>query len=210
MRLSYLTQIGKLNLFIKVQAWYKDSVRTEGYSARVLPTCLFVPLLDYDNIVDDRLKPELRFIQDEFEIGNFYVFCSSELGRHCVCIDALRIKDVKEIVEFSSCDLAFKKAPRISEYRTWVIRYDKKGDRPPPAFGYVVESPYEGTNLQSVGHKMFLEAVFGIKIPELKNPLGDEAVELQGYNTWSKITIAELEKDFRATQVRERGPVRKR
>jgi hypothetical protein len=205
MRLSYLTQIGDLTLFLKLQAWHKRSVRTEGYSARVIPTCLFVTFLDYDNIVDERLTEELRFIQDEFDIGNFYIFRSSELGRHCVCIDALTLKEVKQILNLSTCDVAFKNSPRISEYRTWVLRHGKKGDREAPKYTYTVESQYEGDNLQSVGHKMFLEAMFGVKTPELKNPLGDEAVELQWYNTWSRVSRAELEKEITEASKKERG-----
>ena len=194
MRWTTAFQIGKLNLFFKVVAWYKDSARTRGYSSRVVPTSLHVIFLDYDNIVDERLREELAFLQDLFEIGNFYVLATSEYGRHAICIDALTLKEVKEIVDFSSCDLAFKKAPNINEFRTWVLRYDKKGDRPSPKYVYTVESPYEGQNPQSIGHKIFLENMFGIKIPELKNPIGEEAIEIQEYNTWSKIRSLDLKK----------------
>jgi len=102
-------------------------------------------------------------------------------GRHAVCIDALRPRDQKEIVDFSSCDLMFKKAPRINEYRCWVLRYAKKGNRDEPEYLYTVESPYEGKNLQSLGHAKYL-LKFGIEI-DLKNPYGTEEIEVQDYNT---------------------------
>jgi len=136
-------------------------------------------------------------LQDEFEIGNFYVLATHEYGRQAICIDALTLKEVKEIVDFSSCDLAFKKAPVINEFRTWILRYDKKGDRPSPKYAFTVESPYEGHNPQSIGHKIFLENMFGIKIPEPKNPIGEKAIEIQEYNTWSKISLKDLDKDVK-------------
>jgi len=197
MRWTTAFQIGKLNLFFKVVAWYKDSARTRGYSSRVIPTSLHVIFLDYDNITDERLIEELKFLQDEFEIGNFYVLATHEYGRHAICIDALTLKEVKEIVDFSNCDLAFKKAPMINEFRTWILRCEKKGDRSPPKYLYTVESPYEGRNPQSIGHKRFLEIMFGVKIPKLKNPIGEEAIEIQEYNTWSKILLKDLEKEVK-------------
>jgi len=159
----------------------KLDVRTSGFSSRVSGTALHMVPLDYDNIKDERLKEELGFLQEEFEIGNFHVFKTRNEGRHAVCIDALRFKDVKEIIDFSSCDLMFKKAPRINEYRCWVLRYAKKGNRDEPKYLYTVESPHEGKNLQSRGHAKYLEK-FGIKI-DLKNPFGAEEIEVQDYNT---------------------------
>jgi hypothetical protein len=137
--------------------------------------------LDYDNIDDDRLKEELEFLQSNFELGNFYVLKTREFGRHAVCVDALRFKDAKEIVDFSSCDVMFKRAPRINEYRAWVLRYSKKGNREEPKYLYTVESEFEGKNLQSVGHAKYL-LNFGLKV-DLKNPFGTEDIETQNYNT---------------------------
>lgn len=87
-----------------------------------------------------------------------------------------------------------KKAPRINEFRCWVLRYAKKGSRDEPKYLYTVESPYEGQNLQSRGHAKYLEK-FGIKI-DLKNPFGPEEIEVQEYNT-GKRTELETEKEER-------------
>jgi len=156
-------------------------VRTRGFSSRVPKTSLHVICLDYDNVTDDRLKEELRFLQEEFELGNFYIFETKFDGRHALCIDALRFKDVWDVIGFSSCDWMFKRAPRINEYRCWVLRYAKKGDRDAPKYLYTVESPHEGKNLQSRGHAKYL-LKFGLKI-DLKKPYGTEEIETQDYNT---------------------------
>jgi len=179
---SHLFKIWVYTLLVKIQIMKKLEVRVEGgVSSRIPNTSLHVTFLDYDNIVDDRLIEELRFLQEEFEIGNFYVLETRNEGRHAVCVDALQFKDILEIVRFSSCDLMFKKAPRINEYRCWILRYAKKGNRGEPEYLYTVESPYEGKNLQSRGHAKYLSK-FGVKI-DLKNPFGPEEIEVQDYNT---------------------------
>lgn len=125
------------------------------------------------------------FLQHEFEPGNFYVLQTRNDGRHAVCIDALRFKDILEIVRFSSCDLMFKRAPSINEYRCWVLRYAKKGSRDAPKYLYTVASPHEGKNLQSLSHAEYL-LNFGVTI-DLMNPFGPERIETQAYNTGKKI-----------------------
>ncbi len=189
---SHLFKIGKYTVLLKAQVMKKLDVRTAGVSSRVPNTALHVTFLDYDNIVDERLIEELRFLQGEFQIGNFYVLETRNRGRHAVCIDALTPRDQKEIVDFSGCDLMFKKAPRINEYRCWVLRFAKKGNREEPKYLYTVESPHEGKNLQSRGHAKYL-LKFGIKI-DLKNPYGPEEIETQKYNT-GKRTDSETEKE---------------
>jgi len=123
---STLLRMGKYSVLLKFQLMKQLSVRSSGVSSRVSDTSLHIIFLDYDDIVDERLKEELVFLQSEFKLGNFYVLETRSNGRHAVCIDVLRFKDVKEVVDFSSCDLMFKKAPMINEYRCWVLRYAKK------------------------------------------------------------------------------------
>lgn len=184
MLLSTVLKIGDYSLLLKFQALKKLKIRTEGVTSRIPRTTLHVTLLDFDNIDDDRLIEELEYLIDEFEVGSFIVFSTRETGRHCICLDALRFRDVKEIIDFSSCDLMFKKAPRINEYRCWVLRYEKKGDRKAPEYLYTVESPYEGDNLQSAGHAKYL-LKFGLE-RSLKNPYGPEEIEVQEYSTSEK------------------------
>jgi hypothetical protein len=186
---SHVFKIRKYNVLLKVQAMKKLEIRTKGVSSRIPNTSLHVLFLDYDNIEDGGLIEELRFLQEEFQIGNFYVLETRNKGRHAVCIDALRPRDQKEIVDFSSCDLMFKKAPRINEYRCWVLRFAKKGNRDEPKYLYTVESPYEGQNLQSRCHAKYL-LKFGVKI-DLKNPFGPEEIEVQAYNTGKRTELEE-------------------
>lgn len=91
----------------------------------------------------------------------------------------------------SSCDALFKKAPRINEYRTWVLRIGKKGNRPPPKYLYTIKSKFEGTNLQSRAHATYLSARYGLPI-NLTKPIGGEELETQEYNTRMRTTVKEM------------------
>jgi hypothetical protein len=192
---SHILKIRNYNILLKVQVYKKLDIRTTGYESRVPNTSLHCTFLDYDNVTavgtdtiesERRLREELEFLQEEFEIGNFYVFETRNNGRHAVCLDALRFMDVKNIIDFSSCDIKFKSAPRINEYRCWVLRYEKKGNRPEPKYLYTVESAFEGINPQSLGHATFLLR-FGLHIP-LKKPIGTDDIGIQEYNTTDRHT----------------------
>jgi hypothetical protein len=185
---TWMYKIRKYNFFIKFQIWKVPTLRTKGFTSLVPHTSLHCIFLDYDNTLDVRLKEELQFLQEEFQIGNFYVFETRFNGRHAVCIDALRLRDVKEIVDFSNCDKAFKKSPAINEYTVWVLRHGKKGERGEPQFIYKIESPFEGQNPQSLAHANYLSQ-WGLKI-DLKNPVGANVLpDRQEYNTQEKDDI---------------------
>ena len=178
-------KIGEYTFLLKAQSKKKLDVRTSGASSRIPTTSLHVTFLDYDDIVDDRLVEELRFLQEEFEIGDFYVFETRTEGRHAICLDALRFKDVLEIVRFSNCDLMFKRGPMMNEFRTWVLRYSKKGKREAPKYLYKVQSRYEGKNLQSRSHANHLKINFGVNV-DLQKPYGPEKVEIQFFKTGNR------------------------
>ena len=160
------------------------SVRTSGVSSRIPDSLFHILCLDYDNIDDERLKEELTVLQSEFKLGDFYVLKTRDYGRHAVCIDALTFRDVKKVIDFSSCDTMFKKAPMINEYRCWVLRYAKKGNRDEPKYLYTVKSEHEGKNQQSRGHSNYL-LKFGIEC-DLLNPIGTNEIETQDYNTGTR------------------------
>jgi hypothetical protein len=169
---------------------------TKGISARVPHTSFFVAFLDYDNIVDERLDDELTYLQELFHLGDLYVFKTNEFGRHVIGTDCLLARDCYEVIETSSCDWAFKRGIRINEFRTWVLRGWEKGERERPRFIRTIESPYNGEHLQSRGHAKFLEVFYGVHT-RLVNPFGSEEVEVQGYNTSSKVTAKELAEEMK-------------
>lgn len=181
---STTIRIGKWSLLFKLRT-IMLGVRSTGISSRVSGTPYHIVCLDYDNVSDTRLDEELRWLQQEFKLGNFIVLETSKFGRHVVCLDVLKFKDALEIVRTSNCDAMFKKAPRNNENISWVLRFDKKGSRDPPKYLRTIKSSYEGKNLQSLGHAKYL-LNYGIKI-QLQKPFGPEEVERQTYNTGKRI-----------------------
>jgi hypothetical protein len=122
---STLFKIGKFHVFLKFQILRNLDIRTRGISSRIPKTSLHTIFLDYDNIEDEKLREELRFLQEEFQIGNFYVFKTRNEGRHVYCVDALRLRDVKEIVDFSSCDSAFNLIQRACTRISYAVSINR-------------------------------------------------------------------------------------
>jgi hypothetical protein len=82
-----------------------------------------------------------------FELGDFIVFKTNEWGRHVIGIDALTPIEELEVVQTSWCDWLFKQGIKINEFRSWVLRCDKKGERPAPIYLRTLESEYNGKRL---------------------------------------------------------------
>jgi hypothetical protein len=164
---------------------------TAGISARIKYTTEFVVFMEFDNVEDSRLVEELIYLQELFHLGDFYVFKTSQFGRHCVCLDRLQLRNALAVLNNSTCDAMFKRGIRINEYRTWVLRGLGKGERKKPQFAYVIESEYNGKQLQSQAHSEFLQQYYGAPV-RLVNPDGNHELEIQGYKTASKTSSKDV------------------
>lgn len=186
---------GKMFLF-HFQSMNIPKEATAGICARIPYTTHYAIFLDYDNICDEVLKEDtLTYLQERHRLGDFHVFASNEFGRHVICVDSVPLRKAVRIVSDSGCDPLFAKGISINEYRTWVLRALEKGDRDKPKYLYPVLSPYNGERLQSQAHAHFLELHYGVKV-RLVNPDGNEIIEMQGYKTASKVSVAELQKEL--------------
>lgn len=189
------------SVFDRYCLWQFQSMKipitpTKGLSARIPHSTNYTIFMDFDNIQDERLDDELIPLQELFHLGDFHVFKTSEFGRHAICIDEMPLRETLDVVYSSSCDGMFKKGIRINEYRTWILRGWEKGERERPKYLRTVESPYNGERLQSQAHAMFLQAFYGAKV-RLMNPDGNDEIEIQSYNTSSKVTVKDLEEEMR-------------
>jgi len=142
------------------------------------------------------LDQELVYLQELYKLGDFHVFKTNEFGRHVICADRLPLVEALNVVYGSTCDMMFKRGIRINEYRTWILRGWEKGERERPQYLSTIESPYNGQRLQSQAHAMFLEAFYGVSV-RLANPDGNTEIGIQGYNTSSKTTVKDLEKEMK-------------
>lgn len=193
MRISYVTSILGTTILLKLQTIKTPKTPTMGIASRIPGTVDFVTFLDYDLIKDEVLDPELRDLQQLFEVGDFHVFASNEFGRHVIGIDRLSLKENLELVEASSCDYHFKKGIWLNEYRTWILRIIGKGNRPKPKYLRTIESPHNGKNMQSLAHGLFLQEYYGAKV-RLTNPDNNTVLGLQAYHTSSHVDVKDLKK----------------
>jgi hypothetical protein len=196
MRFKKELSIRNWHMLLQFQTMRIPVTPTKGMSARVPHTTNFVLFFDYDNIQDDRLDDELVYLQELFGLGDFHVLKTNEYGRHAVCIDELPLREALDVVYASTCDWMFKRGIRINEYRTWILRGWEKGERGRPEYLRTIESPYNGQRLQSQAHAKFLIAFYGAKV-RLANPDGNDEIEIQDYNTSSKVTVKDLLAEMR-------------
>jgi len=87
---------------------------------------LFVVFLDYDEIPVEWLEGELNSLQDEFNLGDFHVFKSSDTNHHAVCFDKVTRETYQRILSRSSCDPYYKKVPFVFGKRLGTLRASSK------------------------------------------------------------------------------------
>ena len=95
---------------------------------------------------------------------------------------------------YDAAHLVQKALDDINEYRIWVLRNDKKGNRPLPKYLYTEKSRYEGETPQSLGHSPYLKK-FGVET-KLKKPLGEPRIIEEGYSTSDRHTQSGEEKEL--------------
>lgn len=195
MRIKLQFSILNRYCLLQFQSMRVPKASTKGISARIPHTTNFAVFLDYDNITDERLDDELVYLQELYQVGDFHILKTNEFGRHAICVDILPLREALAVVYNSNCDRLFKRGIRINEYRTWILRNWEKGERERPRFLRTLESPYNGERLQSQAHATFLKTFYGVNV-RLVNPDGNDEIEIQGYNTASKVTINDLHKEM--------------
>lgn len=187
--------ITSFNLFgrrilVKLVAMKLPDTQTQGMDSRC-EDGLHIGFLDYDKIdFDFMTKVEIPTLQDQFRLSNYYVFDSGRAkekmrGFHTVCLDKLPLAEWYQIIRHSSCEYAFKEAPRVfNEYKSWVIRTEAKANRTKPRYLFTVKSPF-ANHPQSLAHALFLTQHYGVPV-DLKNQ--DDLLEMSfcSYKTYSK------------------------
>jgi hypothetical protein len=134
-----------------------------GYSSRTV-NGKYVLFHDYDNLTQDEVIEDLKYLQKRFKLSDYYLFKipDSENSYHAVCLDTFTLGEAYEIQKASSCDLAFINSPRNLRSKEWILRIGKKGDRKRPVFDRMILSKYN-KRVKSLAHKEFLINHFGFK-----------------------------------------------
>lgn len=136
----------------------------------------YVLYVDYDLMEKQWVEDELRHMQANYILGSIHLFRSSKNHYHAICFDKLTAKEFIEILENSSCDIAFQKTPRFVTLRNWVLRCFAKGNTPKPKYLKTLKSDF-GFRKESSAHWKAISSIH----PQLKKyPLenGDSSKKL--------------------------------
>lgn len=103
--------------------------RREGYKVVGVTNKVghyYVPFFDYDMKELKFLVPEIRSLQEEFLLGNAYLFRTGD-GYHIIMLDLLTGQEWKELLNASNCDEDYKSVPSTNKVKAWVLRLSAKG-----------------------------------------------------------------------------------
>lgn len=118
--------------------------------------------LDYDNLDIRAVDLEIKNLQDDFNLGTFYIFQSSENSYHAVCLDKVRSKEYEQIIAATNCDLDFKRYNRFNRMASRVLRFSKKNGN---NIKYLYSQISRGHRKKSEAHRIFLNKMFSLDIP---------------------------------------------
>lgn len=134
---------------------------TYGYTNRCSDG-KYVVFLDYDKRVLAWVREELKSLQQQFNLGTFYIFSDKQGSYHAVCPDKVTYREFLHIMNESSTDMNYRIVPQKYGMRLWTLRIGKKGNRKPQIKETVFAN---GSRTQSTAHLNMLRKVFNLKVP---------------------------------------------
>jgi len=160
----------------------KKTVWTRGSSNRTKDNKRIF-YIDYDNMKKTYVKEELLLLQEQYELGEVYVFESSKDSFHAVSFSKFSLKEFVDILENSSCCYAFKNMPHYLKFRKyWILRNFSKGNKKRPKLLYVLKSKTKRE--QSLAHWIYFKALYpNGKIKELTKSDNLQSVVVVDYPT---------------------------
>ena len=138
----------------------------------------YIITLDYDDMELDCVTSEVKRLQNDFQLGNFYIFHSGH-GYHAVCLDKVTFKELLLIMQNSSIDKDYMEVPLYSGKKLWVLRVTDKADQE-LKHQTTICSVYEGSIPQSTAHANLLNSLFSLDI-NLSNPDNRKLLKLAQY-----------------------------
>lgn len=130
---------------------------------------LFVVFIDYDDLpIEDLefLTDTLKSLQNDFSLGNFYVFRSND-GYHAICVDKVTLMDYVMILKNSGCDPGYVNLPYVQGKKVWTLRMSQKKGLS-PQFVKVVMSRFENKRQKSTYHSIYLYDLYKIETIKIK------------------------------------------
>lgn len=148
-------------LFFDLNIRDKRQIETFGYTNRC-EDGRYIIFLDYDRIELKWIEGELKFLQDTFQLSDFYIFKSGEDNYHAICFDKVALYKYLNILKNSTVDINYINVPLHFGKKIWVLRMSDKNDIP---VEYVrkISSPFN-KHTQSKAHAKFISKMFHINI----------------------------------------------
>ena len=122
----------------------------------------FVLFLDYDDPPIEWITDELKLIQEQFCMGDIYLFKTSK-GYHAINTEKRSFWEIVKIMHLTSCDPNYIMVPLKYALKAWTLRVsDKKGK---PKTKYLKTLKSKGILQQSKPHNFVLRNVYKVSIP---------------------------------------------
>lgn len=146
----------------------------------------YVIFADYDDLALNEVIAEVQFLQEKFELSDFYIFkLDRENSWHAVCLDKVTLAECWEILHVSSCDGAFVNSVKNLNTRKWVLRIDKKGSRGAPKWHLTIQSRFNSKQ-KSNAHAEFLKKYWQVPIKKEGKYDTSKEIGIIRYNTASR------------------------
>lgn len=154
-----------------------------GYSSRT-QFGQYVLFHDYDNLDQEAIEQELKFLQDKYKLSDYYLFkLDRENSFHAVCLDTFSIRKAYEIQRATSCDLAFIHSIKRLQSKEWILRWGKKGERDAPEYVKTISSRHR-KHKRSSAHGVFLKKMsVPVKMYNKKEWDGGQVLAVVQYDT---------------------------
>ncbi len=117
----------------------------------------FIVFLDYDDMPYEWVIKEIKSIQKDFNLGDFYMFKSSESSFHAVCFTKVQLGTLRTILMNSSCDENYHRVPYSIGKRLLTLRLTEKEGKKPKFNGMLLR---DSPRLESYEHKKLIHKLF--------------------------------------------------
>ena len=132
----------------------------------------YIVMMDYDAMEYEWVYKELKFIQNEFNLGAFHIIQNSENSYHAICVDKVNIRKYLDILRSSSVDPNYINIPFNYGKKLWTLRVTSKNNNKPSYKG-LIKGDNKVRAEVSTPHIKLLQLIFGVSDFDMRNRTED-------------------------------------
>lgn len=148
----------------------------------------YVLFLDYDGTPYDWIVEEIKLLQDTFYLKNFYLF-KTKRGFHVINLQKHSLKELIDILNYTSADEGFRAAPLQYGRKIWTLRGMNKPDEEITYIGQISREEKSFSEC-SLPHRMYLQARFRLSDNAFEGMIFD--VQKDFYYSYYMIPLRKL------------------